>query len=90
MNGIHDMGGMHGFGRVEREPDEPVFHARWEARVLGMSLLATLRLASNIDARRHGPACEPPRALGYVSCQRTVQLDRRPAGTAAAHATLMP
>ena len=26
MNGIHDMGGMHGFGPVEREDHEPVFH----------------------------------------------------------------
>ena len=29
MDGIHDMGGMHGFGRVEPEADEPVFHAPW-------------------------------------------------------------
>ena len=27
MDGIHDMGGMHGFGKVEPEPNEPVFHA---------------------------------------------------------------
>jgi nitrile hydratase len=54
VNGIHDMGGMHGFGPVEIEPDEPVFHERWEARVFGMSLLAGLRLGGNIDARRHG------------------------------------
>jgi nitrile hydratase len=33
------MGGMHGFGPVEPEPDEPVFHEPWEARVLGMSLV---------------------------------------------------
>jgi len=37
VNGIHNMGGMHGFGRVEVEPGEPVFHARWESRVLGMT-----------------------------------------------------
>ena len=30
MNGAHDMGGMHGFGPVEPEADEPVFHAEWE------------------------------------------------------------
>jgi nitrile hydratase len=54
VNGIHDMGGMHGFGRVEIERDEPVFHGRWEARVFGMSLLAGRRLGGNIDARRHG------------------------------------
>src|SRR5436190_773295 len=32
MDGVHDMGGMHGFGKVEAEQDEPVFHADWEAR----------------------------------------------------------
>lgn len=36
MNGIHDMGGMHGFGPVEREDNEPVFHAAWEGRVFAM------------------------------------------------------
>ncbi|MGH7096815.1 MAG: nitrile hydratase subunit beta [Stellaceae bacterium] len=35
-NSIHDMGGMHGFGRVEPEADEPVFHAAWEGRVMAM------------------------------------------------------
>jgi nitrile hydratase beta subunit len=35
-NSIHDMGGMHGFGPVEPEADEPVFHAEWEGRVLAM------------------------------------------------------
>ena len=33
MNGVHDIGGMHGFGPIVREDDEPVFHADWEARV---------------------------------------------------------
>ena len=28
MNGVHDMGGMDGFGKVEPEPNEPMFHAR--------------------------------------------------------------
>jgi len=50
MNGIHDMGGMHGFGRVEVEADEPVFHARWEGRVFGM--VQSLG-GGNIDAGRH-------------------------------------
>jgi nitrile hydratase subunit beta len=38
MNGIHDLGGMHGIGPVVVEADEPVFHAAWEARVAGMML----------------------------------------------------
>jgi nitrile hydratase subunit beta len=35
-NSIHDMGGMHGFGPVEIEADEPRFHADWEKRVVAM------------------------------------------------------
>jgi nitrile hydratase subunit beta len=35
-NSVHDMGGMHGFGPVEAEPQEPVFHAEWEARVYAL------------------------------------------------------
>ena len=36
MNSIHDMGGMHGFGPIKREANEPVFHHAWEGRVFGM------------------------------------------------------
>ncbi len=36
MNGIHDMGGMHGLGPIEIEPDGPVFHAPWEGRVMAL------------------------------------------------------
>jgi nitrile hydratase len=37
MNGVHDMGGMDGFGKVEPELDEPVFHEEWEGRVMAMN-----------------------------------------------------
>src|SRR5947208_15102459 len=44
VDGIHDLGGMEGFGPVEVEPDEHPFHERWEGRVHGMMLaLATKR-----------------------------------------------
>ena len=36
MNGIHDMGGMHGMGPIDREADEPYFHENWEKRVFGL------------------------------------------------------
>jgi nitrile hydratase len=36
MNGVHDMGGMHGMGPIEREKDEPVFHERWESRLFAL------------------------------------------------------
>src|SRR5262245_37324685 len=43
------MGGMHGFGRIEREPNEPVFHEPWERRVFGL----TVQRLRNIDEFRH-------------------------------------
>ena len=36
MNGVHDMGGMHGMGPIVHEPDEPVFHEPWEGRAWGL------------------------------------------------------
>jgi nitrile hydratase len=37
MDGVHDMGGMDGFGKVRPEQDEPVFHEAWEGRVMAMN-----------------------------------------------------
>ncbi|HIM80376.1 MAG TPA: nitrile hydratase subunit beta [Dehalococcoidia bacterium] len=31
MNGVHDMGGTHGFGPIQPEENEPVFHSTWDA-----------------------------------------------------------
>ena len=53
MNGIHDMGGMHGMGPVQPEPDEPVFHHRWEARVFALVRAMGAFGRWNIDASRH-------------------------------------
>jgi nitrile hydratase subunit beta len=36
MNGIHDMGGMHGMGPIVRDPDERPFHEPWEGRAWGL------------------------------------------------------
>jgi nitrile hydratase beta subunit len=52
MDGIHDMGGMHGFGRVVVEANEPVFHEAWEGRVLGMANLLRGQVLPNVDAFR--------------------------------------
>jgi nitrile hydratase len=39
MDGIHDLGGMQGFGPVEDQgADEPPFHHPWEGRVHGMMI----------------------------------------------------
>lgn len=54
MDGIHDLGGMHGFGAIAREADEPVFHADWERRVFALDLLVEAFVeGANIDAFRH-------------------------------------
>ncbi len=54
MNGVHDMGGMHGMGPIEYEKNEPVFHARWEARVFALTRAMGAWRKWNIDAGRHG------------------------------------
>lgn len=53
MNGIHDMGGMHGMGPVPYEKDEPVFHEQWEARVYAIHRALGAYGLWNIDSGRH-------------------------------------
>ncbi len=53
MNGIHDLGGMHGFGPVEPEKDEPVFHAEWEKRVMGLFAPTSAAGFFGVDEFRH-------------------------------------
>jgi nitrile hydratase beta subunit len=45
------MGGMHGMGPIAPDPDEPLFHADWERRVMALTLAAPSKW--NIDASRH-------------------------------------
>jgi nitrile hydratase subunit beta len=61
MNGVHDLGGMHGFGPIEREDDEPYWHEPWERRVFGLFFGCFAGGHYNLDAFRHaieqmGPA----------------------------------
>jgi nitrile hydratase subunit beta len=60
MNGAHDMGGMHGFGPVVREENEPIFHADWERTVFGINRAIRARGLINIDESRHGIERMPP------------------------------
>jgi nitrile hydratase len=60
MDGVHDMGGTDGFGKVELEPNEPVFHAAWEGRVLAMSRAMGASGAWTIDHARYGIERLPP------------------------------
>jgi nitrile hydratase subunit beta len=60
MDGIHDLGGMHGFGPVAREEHEPVFHAPWEGTVYAINRMAMGTGLYNIDEMRHGIERLPP------------------------------
>ena len=54
MDGVHDLGGMHGFGRVEPEANEPVFHEAWEAVVYAIMRASLGTGLYNLDEFRHG------------------------------------
>lgn len=61
MNGVHDMGGMHGNGPIDIEENEPYFHDEWERRMFSMFLAVFAGGHYNIDEFRHaiermGPA----------------------------------
>jgi nitrile hydratase subunit beta len=57
MNGVHDMGGMDGFGPVVHEENEPLFHAAWEPRAWSL-VMATA--TGNADEFRHAIERMPP------------------------------
>ena len=54
MNGVHDLGGMHGLGHVDVEQDEPVFHTPWEKTIFGTMLATMGQGMYNLDEFRHG------------------------------------
>ena len=60
MDGIHDMGGMHGFGKVEPEPNEPPFHAPWEGRALALNRAMSYAGLWTIDQTRYAIELFPP------------------------------
>jgi nitrile hydratase alpha subunit/nitrile hydratase beta subunit len=67
MNGVHDMGGMDGFGKVEVEENEPPFHATWEGRVLAMQRAMGYAGAWHIDDSRYAQETLPPQTYLAVS-----------------------
>ena len=60
MNGIHDMGGMHGLGPIDREENEPVFHHAWERRAFALNMAAGFLGEWNIDMSRYAREQMPP------------------------------
>ncbi|MGZ8766509.1 MAG: nitrile hydratase subunit beta [Acidimicrobiia bacterium] len=52
MEGVHDLGGVQGFGPVEVEADEPVFRADWERRAFRATVASMI--AGHLSGRfRH-------------------------------------
>jgi hypothetical protein len=60
MNGIHDMGGMHGMGPIVREENEPVFHHEWERRAFAINMAAGFLGEWTIDMSRYAREQMPP------------------------------
>ncbi len=62
MNGAHDLGGQHGFGRINAEPEaeEPIFHAEWEKRVFGLVRTVGALGQWTSDATRHARERQHP------------------------------
>ena len=52
MSRINDVGGMVGFPAIAEEPDEPAFHADWEAHVLALNAALIRRGVYNLDEFR--------------------------------------
>jgi nitrile hydratase subunit beta len=65
MDGVHDMGGMHGFGRVVEQGGELPYHEAWEPRVFAIQLLVGVeRLGAGPGGR---PVREEMEAARYLA-----------------------
>lgn len=65
MDGIHDLGGRQGFGRIASEEKEEPFHEPWEGRVRGIVNAMGRPADWNIDWFRHCRELIDP--LDYLS-----------------------
>ena len=54
MDGVHDLGGMHGFGAIKYQPTTEVFHEEWQETAFGLMLGSVILLQNHTpDAYRH-------------------------------------
>lgn len=65
MNGVHDLGGMHGMGPINPEANEPVFHDEWERRVFAVTIATFGGGNYHVDQFRH--AIERMGAANYLA-----------------------
>ena len=99
MNGIHDMGGMDGFGPVLPEQNEPVFHAAWERRLFALSQAVPVAVPFGDDHLRREVERLPPADYlrmsyyeGWLLAIRSLLAERGilPGSAAARVATQLP
>ncbi len=79
MDGMHDVGGMDGFGTIDNEKNEPVFHHPWEGRAYAMNMLTGAWRKWNLDQTRYSTEKFTPRqylALTYYERWITGVADR--------------
>jgi nitrile hydratase beta subunit len=60
MNGVHDLGGMHGMGPIQAEKNEPVFHEEWQGRAYAVTRAMGAWRKWNLDASRYQREMIPP------------------------------
>lgn len=60
MSRINDVGGLQGFPPVRPEPDEPAFHADWEAHVFALNRALLGQGVYNLDEFRDAIERMPP------------------------------
>src|SRR5437763_4685963 len=71
MDGVHDMGGMHGFGKVVELGDDVAYHERWEPRVFAIQMLVGLeRLGAGPGGRAVREEMDPARYLAASYYER--------------------
>ena len=79
MDGVHDMGGMHGFGSVVHPGSELVFHEAWEGRVFALSqLTGQLGFGAGPGGRALKEEMPPDRYLAASYYERSLwSMERR-------------
>ena len=71
MSRLNDVGGMHGFGPIVREADEPPFHHEWEARVFALNRVLLGRGIYTLDEFRFATErIDPARYLSLSYYER--------------------
>jgi len=63
IDGIHDMGGMHGFGPVVEPGSDAVYHEPWEGRTFAMSTLVGIERIGKGSGRAIREEMEPEHYL---------------------------